>query len=97
MKTEKSKNADKKDGFKSRRAQRMDAADWGGVDAKVLQWTIAVVASKGGALRIGYTSDGGAYAVGIYGDGEPYTEYIRPGDDVEGFLRDLAGYFEDQR
>lgn len=64
-------------------------ADWGSVDGKLLAGVIGTVAKSGGAVRFGYTSDGGAYAVGIYGDGEPYTDYIRPSEDVEEYLRRL--------
>jgi len=50
----------------------------------------------GGAIRLGLTRDGGALAVGIYGDGEPYTEYVRGGDDVIEFFTDVARIFEVQ-
>ena len=64
-------------------------ADWGGVNAEVLRDAIQTVARQGGALRFGYSRDGGAYAIGVLGDGEPYTEYLRPTDDVEEYLRIL--------
>lgn len=67
-----------------------NTADWGTADAELLRWAIATVAFKGGALRFGYTRDGGAYAVGILGDGEPYTEYIKPSDDISEYLRGLG-------
>lgn len=69
-------------------------ADWAKADAKKLLYAISCVTLHGGALRFGYTSDGGAYSVGIYGDGDPYTEYIRPGEDIDQFLMDLADAFE---
>lgn len=47
----------------------------------------------GGALRFGYSRDGGAYAVGIYGDGEPYTEFVRPGEDMDSFLEEVCELF----
>jgi len=71
-------------------------ADWGMVPAEKLQETISAVTLRGGALRFGYTRDGGAYALGIYGLGEPYTEYVRPSDDIEGFLDELTEAFRDQ-
>jgi hypothetical protein len=45
-------------------------------------------------LRIGVTRDGGAWAFGIYGDGgDPHTEYVRPSEDVNAYLRDLGAFF----
>jgi len=71
-------------------------ADWGSVDAELLRRAIAAASGASGALRFGYTQDGGAYALGIYGDGpDPYTEYVRPGDDIEVMLTDIADVFEE--
>jgi len=70
-------------------------ADWGSVEPQSVLRAIEVVARKGGALRLGYTRDGGAYAIGIMGDGEPYTEYLRPSDDVGEYLRVLAEQWDD--
>lgn len=70
-------------------------ADWATVDPQLIRDAIATVSIRGGALRFGYTSDGGAYALGVYGDGKPYTEYIRPGDDPEDYLRDLIHSLDD--
>lgn len=80
----------------NRNAQKDQTANWGMVDPIVIQTTIEVVTRGGGALRFGYTADGGAYALGVYGDGEkPYTEYIRPSEDVEAVLKELQIAFED--
>ena len=65
-------------------------ADYGGVDAKLLQRAIAAWTSTGGALRLGYTSDGGAYAIGVYGDGDPYTIYCKPEGEIEDVLNQFA-------
>ena len=62
-------------------------ADYAVVPSETLSKAIAAVAMAGGALRLGYTADGGAYAIGVYGDGDPYTDYVKPDEDV-------AGYFE---
>lgn len=70
-------------------------ADWANVNPKILVDAIAVVAHKGGALRFGYTRDGGAYAMGVYGDGEPYTVYIKPDENPDDYLSDLATTFRD--
>jgi len=72
-----------------------DSADWAKADADVLRRAIVAAALRHGALRFGYTSDGGAYSIGIYGDGDPYTEYVRPSDDIDSFLTELAQYFEE--
>jgi len=69
-------------------------ADWGSVDGATLIRAIEAAASVGGALRCGYSRDGGAYAIGIYGDGEPYTEFVRPSEDIEQFLQNVCELFE---
>lgn len=52
------------------------------------------VTQAGGALRFGRTRDGGTYAVGIYGAGpEPFTEYLRPGDNITEFLEWVEGLY----
>lgn len=71
-------------------------ADWTSVDAEAIKAAIGSLTASGGAIRFGYTRDGGAYAVGILGDGEPYTDYLRPSDDVEGYLQELAEDFRPQ-
>ena len=76
------------------RKQPGDPADWASVDEKSLRNAIAQAASTGGALRFGYSRDGGAYAVGIYGDGAPYTEFLKPSDDIELFLEEVIELFE---
>ncbi len=69
-------------------------ADWVSADAATLHRAVATATNAGGALRFGYTRDGGAYNVGIYGDGEPYTEYIRPDEDIDQVLRSIIELFE---
>lgn len=75
------------------RRNRGASADWESVDAQLLKDAIVSAGSRGGALRLGYTSDGGAYSIGIYGDGDPYNEYCRPSEDVEQLLRDIIELF----
>jgi len=72
------------------RGRSSEPADWSLVDAGVIQRLICAVTAQGGAVRFGYTSDGGAYSVGLYGDGDPYTEYIRPSEDIAEVLADIA-------
>jgi hypothetical protein len=71
-------------------------ADWATADAELIKAAIAAAADTGGALRFGYSRDKGAYAVGIYDGGEPYTEFIRPSESIDGFLRDVEQHFLDQ-
>lgn len=83
---------------KRRRQQRgnITPADWATVDAELLRRAIAVVGHRGGALRLGYTRDGGSYAVGILGDGDPYTEYVRPSDDMAAYLEGIIDDWTDE-
>ena len=70
------------------------AADWGTAKPEELKSLIVAAARAGGAVRFGYTADQGAYALGIYGDGDtPYTEYVRPGEDLGEVLRNLTETF----
>ena len=79
---------------RTRRDRRpTETADWAAADPHMLLYAIAAIAARGGALRLGYTRDGGAYAIGIYGDGEPYTEYVRPSEDLNGALREIGDDF----
>ncbi|MGV1050486.1 MAG: hypothetical protein ACOYD4_18400 [Solirubrobacterales bacterium] len=91
---------ERKDRKKTRKFQRIGGdssrADWARVDMAQIQETIAYVTRAGGAIRFGYTADGGAYALGVYGDGStPYTEYVRPGEDIERVLADIGAAFID--
>lgn len=82
--------------FRERRHASSEPADWSSVDGRAIAWAVHTISQNGGALRLGLTSDGGAYAIGVYGDGEPYTEYLKPSDNVEEYLAQLAGYFDEQ-
>jgi hypothetical protein len=92
------KQKDDKAKRKFRRSVSDDrTADWSTVDMAQVVETIGAVTKAGGALRFGLTVDGGAYAVGVYGDGpEPYTEYVRPNENIESFLNDLAVAFTER-
>lgn len=61
-------------------------ASWDAADATKLAAAITAVTSHGYAIRFGYTKDGGAYAIGIIGDGEPFTEFVRPTEDIDLYL-----------
>jgi hypothetical protein len=69
-------------------------ADWGATSAERIREAIVSAANVGGALRFGYSRDGGAYAIGVYGDGEPYTEFVRPSEDVETYLLNVKEFFD---
>lgn len=72
-------------------------ADWKGLDGIQLIEAVQAITAAGGAIRLGLTSDGGAYAIGIYGDGPtPYTEYLRPSDDLNEFFDSLAKTFSEE-
>lgn len=69
-------------------------ADYTSVDAGRIVRAIEIVTRNGGAIRFGKTRDGGAYAIGIYGDApEPYTDYLRPTDNLLEYLETLADSF----
>lgn len=82
---------------KSRRPRRKTTgvADWAAVSGDAIRNAICAAGKCGGAIRFGYSSDGGAYGVGIYGDGQPYTEWVRPDEDVEEFLESVVELFEE--
>jgi len=78
------------DGERRRKTPVVDGvADWETVNGDLVVKAVAALALDGGALRLGYTRDGGAYAIGIYGDGEPFTEYLKPNEDMDEYLRGL--------
>lgn len=82
--------------LREKRQQRSttEVADWQNANAELVVKSIAAVAFRGGALRFGYTRDGGAYAIGIYLSNDHYTEYLRPTDDLDGYL---LGLIEDMQ
>jgi hypothetical protein len=89
MGTQKQQKLERRDAKRSVTRRAMGVADWESADSDLLKRAVAIVSSRGGALRFGYTRDGGAYAIGILGDGDPYTEYLRPTDDIDEYLRAL--------
>jgi len=93
MESKKARKAERK--FR-RESEDQNAANWATVDAGTIQATICKITAAGGAIRFGYTLDGGAYALGVYGDGAaPYTEYVRPSEDIERILAELGSVFDD--
>jgi hypothetical protein len=81
------------DGVKPKRAVifSREPANWETVPADAIRDCIVQISSIGGAVRFGYSRDGGAYSIGVYGlDTKPFTDYLRPGDDVPAYLDTLA-------
>lgn len=75
-----------------------NAAEWGDADANKISAAISAIAKHGFAIRFGYTRDGAAFAIGVVGDGEPYTEYVRPSEDIDLYLEGLIqDYVEGSR
>lgn len=91
------KTSDRAAADRSERQRRRGAqqpARWIEVsDASILR-AVRSVSENGGMVAFGKTSDGGALALYVWGDGQPYKEYFRPGQDVDGYLHDLAQDFE---
>lgn len=70
------------------------SADYSILDGERVMRCIESITRYGGAIRLGKTRDGGAFAIGVYGDGaEPYTDYLRPTDDVTEYLDALVDAF----
>lgn len=80
---------DKKRGPKSKRIKETYKLTSEDALAYLMDMIIGMTLS-GGAIRIGLTRDGGALAIGIYQGKEYGTEYIRPNEDLETALRELA-------
>lgn len=79
----------------SQRAQRAsrtrEPANWASISSDAIRDCIVQISAIGGAVRFGYSRDGGCYSIGVYGlEIEPFTDYLRPGDDVEKYLDTLA-------
>ena len=70
-------------------------ADWGSANLELLHEAVKLVSKSGGAIRFGYTRDMGAYAVGIYENGLLNTEYVRPSEDINEYLRGVIADFRD--
>lgn len=68
--------------------------DWSKQDGAFILECIESIVSAGGAVRFGKTRDGGCFSVGVYGDGtSPYTDYLRPDEDVREYFTDLVTAF----
>jgi hypothetical protein len=79
--------------FRNHNRGSAEPAEWGDVDSVLLRDAVTAIARNGGALQCGYTRDKGAFALRILGDGEPYTEYVRPNEDIGLWLREFANFW----
>src|SRR4029450_11992791 len=78
-----------------RRANRGgdNVAEWASANPDKVLTVIRAITERGCAVQFGLTRDGGALSVRIVGDGEPYTEYVRPTEDLDQYLIALAASF----
>jgi hypothetical protein len=82
--------ADQQRAHRRRNRGSVVEADWGTASADSVSSAICAVTQHGYAIRFGYTRDGGAFAIGIIGDGDPFTEFVRPNEDIDAYLNGLA-------
>lgn len=68
----------------------VDGSDWKEASPAKLSAAIIAITQHGYAVRFGYTKDGGAFAIGVIGDGDPYTEFVRPTEDIDLYLDGLV-------
>jgi len=75
---------------RSRRRASNGTADYEAVDWNVIAALVAEMAKHQGAIRLSYTRDGGAYALGVYLGDDYATEYVRPSEDLETAIDEIA-------
>jgi len=73
-----------------------DVADYANVSATALHHAITNLTAANCAIQFGYTKDGSTFVIRIVGDGEPYNEFVRPSEDMDGFLTALASDYAKQ-
>jgi len=91
--SEENRKASRRDKSKEQRARRSSSA--GKLDLRLVNWVALAslniaFAEEGGALRVGYTRDGGALAIGCYMGDDYATEYIRPSEDFDLAILEIA-------
>lgn len=68
----------------------------GDIDGGYLLRAVHACIVTGSAIRIGVTRDRTVWAIGVYVDGaEPTTEYVKPGEDINDYLGELAEWIMD--
>lgn len=80
---------------RSKAARSRRAASAGAFDITAIAWLplvalVELLAANGGAVRIGLTRDGGALALGVYLEDDYATEYIRPAENFEAAIEEVA-------
>jgi len=80
---------------RTRQGRSKRAAEATGVQLRTVDWRsvaalVVAFAENSGAVRIGYSRDGGALAIGCYLGDDYATEYIRPAEDLEAALLEIA-------
>lgn len=90
---EENRKASRRDKSKEQRARRASSA--GKLDLRLVNWVALAslniaFAEEGGAIRVGYTRDGGALAIGCYMGDDYATEYIRPSEDFDLAILEIA-------
>lgn len=64
------------------------------LDPRTVQTLVVAAVTAGGAVRIGATRDGGAVAIGVYHGEVYFTDYVRPSESLEDYMRDLSASFD---
>ena len=75
---------------RSRRAAAAGEANFATTDWVCTVALLEALVSEGGALRLGITRDGGAFALGVYLGDDYATEYVKPAEDWEDALDEIA-------
>lgn len=75
---------------RSRRSQAAGEASYAAVDWIPLVALVEALEREQGALRLGLTRDGGAFAIGVYLGDDYATEYVKPAEDWETALDEIA-------
>lgn len=76
---------------RSRRATASGEASYAAADWVSIVALVEALARESGALRLGVTRDGGAFALGVYLGDDYATEYVKPSEDFETALDEIAG------
>lgn len=83
----KSANTAHQNGERRRGRGQFASIEWNDADADLLKRCIVAITRSGAAIQFGKTQAGDALTIRVVGDGEPYTEYRRPGEDIETWLK----------
>lgn len=75
--------------------ENYEITSWSNADPKNIAWLVQVITEKGGAVRFGMSRDEHAYSIGLYYGDERETFYIRPNQNLDDNLRNIAEYLQD--